>query len=573
MSYGLNMKAAEQIFARRDTKLVILLGILALAGFLRFFMLSEIGIQGDDTLYYLAVAKGWVAPPENYRPVIMGLYGLATRVGQQDSDWSIKALNAGLDLLSVLLTFLIGLRISTRWRVALLSALAYALLPRAIAFSRTELLHTASATFLLTSVLFLLTALGKPYSKRRWILLGFSGVFIGLGYGVHEDPILFAPGMVTCILLSVLRGQATSRARLRAALAQTAAFVAPCLTVLTPLGFWTRFTRELGDVASLAGVTGGAKAPPRGGLADIPYSELFNNMVEFNSSLVIAFLFYALLLAPAGLGLSARLLDWPRAEGRLRQASRSLDILAFAPVILVSSYLLLYPFVTWYVGPRHFLPAMPLVLISTLFWMDWTVGLLVKEGAARNVFFSCAALAVIGVTASQGSIFHEIYRKIPPEHRDRYHLYNARTIPLQLTHSFDASKYPISPYRTVYNLLRDRVDARNRLLVAPYAISSAGGARRGFRHYFGDDAVYIEDCPDDLAQYLASRKVRYIVFAGFHSRRLSGTPRCLPFGDAKYSIQTEAKLLNSFLVDGGYRFKVRWRTDRFTIIEILGEER
>ena len=52
-------------------------------------------------------------------------------------------------------------------------------------------------------------------------------------------------------------------------------------------------------------------------------------------------------------------------------------------------------------------------------------------------------------------------------------------IPSDPWNSFDASSYPISGYRAVFNFLKDRVDAENRLLVAPYAISSAGGERRG----------------------------------------------------------------------------------------------
>jgi 4-amino-4-deoxy-L-arabinose transferase-like glycosyltransferase len=111
---------------------MILLGVLALAAFLRFFMLSEIGIRGDDTLYYLSLARGWAEPVrEDYRLVIRAIYALALRMG--DSDWSIKALNAGLDVLSVLLLYGIARRLSGRL-VSLATALSYALMPRAIAF-------------------------------------------------------------------------------------------------------------------------------------------------------------------------------------------------------------------------------------------------------------------------------------------------------------------------------------------------------------------------------------------------------------------------------------------------------
>ena len=112
-----------------------LLGVLALAAFLRFFMLSEIGILGDDTLYYLSLARGWAEPiHDDYRLVIRAIYALVLHLW--DSDWSIKALNAGLDVASVLLLYGISRRMSGRL-VSLATALSYALMPRAIAFSRT----------------------------------------------------------------------------------------------------------------------------------------------------------------------------------------------------------------------------------------------------------------------------------------------------------------------------------------------------------------------------------------------------------------------------------------------------
>jgi len=73
-----------------------LLGVLALAAFLRFFMLSEIGIVGDDTIYYLSLARGWAEPMhDDYRLVIRAIYALVlhladrSRLSTRVSTWRV----------------------------------------------------------------------------------------------------------------------------------------------------------------------------------------------------------------------------------------------------------------------------------------------------------------------------------------------------------------------------------------------------------------------------------------------------------------------------------------------------
>jgi hypothetical protein len=158
--------------------------------------------------------------------------------------------------------------------------------------------------------------------------------------------------------------------------------------------------------------------------------------------------------------------------------------------------------------------------------------------------------------------------KINPERQKIYRIYNPIVIPSDLRNSFDASSYPISPYRFVFDLLKDRVDAANRLLVAPYAISSAGGERRGFSHYFGENSVYIEDCVDGLGSYIERHSVRYIIFATFHTKPLRRRPDCYDFGDEPYSVQRELELLNAFL-ESGYEGATTFAEEEiFTIVEL-----
>ena len=162
----------------------------------------------------------------------------------------------------------------------------------------------------------------------------------------------------------------------------------------------------------------------------------------------------------------------------------------------------------------------------------------------------------------------DMFAKINPGQGRIYRTYNPIVIPRNVWNSFDASSYPISGYRAVFNMLKDRVDAENRLLVAPYAISSSGGERRGFRHYFGDDSVYIEDCVAGLEPYIERHSVRYIVFAIFHAMPLERSPDCYDFGDAPYSVRRERKLLNAFLMTT-YEGVTRFANARhFSIVEL-----
>ena len=87
---------------------------LGIALFLRFFMISAIGISGDDTIYYLSLTRGWAEEQQpNFRIVIRALYSLAYRMAGP-SDWTIKGLNASLDIANTLLVFWISLRLAGR---------------------------------------------------------------------------------------------------------------------------------------------------------------------------------------------------------------------------------------------------------------------------------------------------------------------------------------------------------------------------------------------------------------------------------------------------------------------------
>ena len=162
--------------------------------------------------------------------------------------------------------------------------------------------------------------------------------------------------------------------------------------------------------------------------------------------------------------------------------------------------------------------------------------------------------------------------KVDPERRSFYYFSYPPTVPIDPKDSFDSSKYPISPYRVVYDLLRDRVDERNRLLVTPYITQSSKGKRRTFKHYFGDDAVYIEDCEGSLEEFIDDRRIRYIIFAGMDPRQLTREPLCYGLRKDQYTLEKEWELLGSFLVENAYRsIRAPSNSDDFFLFEASGK--
>ena len=424
--------------------------------------------------------------------------------------------------------------------------MSYALLPRAIAFSRTELLHTASTSFLLISVAFLVGTLTTRSGSRGYLLPALSGLFLGLCYGVHEDLLLYAPGFVVCVLLAHVNVAPTAGRgfdfHARAALTHAGALLGSVLAVVSLLGFWPLLAENLSRLARAPGRVGAAEPS-----SAFSYLELFNNMIEFNTSVPTALLWFATTLVAAVFGARAVWRRWKGVDPGPDSASR-IGVAEYAPVILVVSYLALYPLVSpTHVRPRLLLPAIPLVMLSIFLWVDRVLERIPRSDAPKAVLFGIGALALILVNSANHQTTRGMFAKISPERHEFYRFYNPAVVPSDPRNSFDASSYPISGYRAVFNLLKDRVDAENRLLVAPYAIASADGERRGFRHYFGDDSVYIEDCVDGLGSYIERNSVRYIVFATFHKRPLTRIPACYDFGDRSYSVPRERKLLKAFL--------------------------
>ena len=119
----------------------------------------------------------------------------------------------------------------------------------------------------------------------------------------------------------------------------------------------------------------------------------------------------------------------------------------------------------------------------------------------------------------------------------------------------------------IYNLLKAKVDNRNRLLVTPHIIRSRQGERRGFRHYFGDNSVYVEDCVGSLEEFIETMQIRYIVYTTFDNKSLTREPVCYNLKKEEYTLDKEINLLRSF--QNSRTFKYLLRENEITIIELI----
>ena len=229
-----------------------------------------------------------------YRRVITTLYAWVYQAFGF-SDWAVKGFNASLDVLNVALVAVLAYTISRSRLVVALSATAYALLPVAIDFSRTELVHTSSATVVLLTSVSLASYVTAPDNWRRMAYLALSGVFLGLCFGVHEDLMLLVPGALLCVLVLNLRRSPGQRVFIafsfRAAATQAGVLLGATALVYSLLGLWQFLALHVSRASAIAG--GPAVFVSR----SVYYPTLFGRVVEIDTSSLTEGVFFACVLA------------------------------------------------------------------------------------------------------------------------------------------------------------------------------------------------------------------------------------------------------------------------------------
>ena len=201
--------------------LILFIIIFVSAGLARFHGITLQGVSGCDTFGYIKEARLWAdqQPPQFlknmafYRPVAYLLHSWAIRLGGWN-DYSIKSLHGIFDLANILLLFILAYLLSERWWNALIAPLLYAFLPMAVEYARSEIVQTMSIFFVLLSVLFLIIfqkheprkeeitvsvrvgQITTDITSIKGFLLWLAGGCLGMGANVHGDIAFLGPGVV-----------------------------------------------------------------------------------------------------------------------------------------------------------------------------------------------------------------------------------------------------------------------------------------------------------------------------------------------------------------------------------------
>ena len=232
--------------------LLLFLCILIAAGWARFERIAQQGITTGDPFRYVTEAKLWAyGDPPNflrhrfYRPTAYFLEGLAIRFGGYN-DYSIKVMQASMDLANILLIFGIATALCRSYWVGTATALLYAFLPHVIFLARSAYPQTISVTFTLLAFLFCVCFDRQTKAKRQLTLLSCallftSGLCLGLAANAHADVAFLGPGYVGYLLLTAVLNRRSTPRILRTFVSHasifTFAFFSPYLAGFALFGF------------------------------------------------------------------------------------------------------------------------------------------------------------------------------------------------------------------------------------------------------------------------------------------------------------------------------------------------
>ena len=190
----------------RRYQILVLAAVFTFFAVDRFYRITEIGMTGTDTFTYWSIATDWVKGhdtlTEHYRPVLYLLYSMAMSIFGEN-DYSIKILNASLDMLTILFIFLTARKLTKNLLVSTAACSLYALLPGPLIYAaRSELSH-ASTTFFLTAGMYAFTfyyGKGKTEKSLETGMLVVSGFLFGCAANTHPDVVLVGPIFIILLL-------------------------------------------------------------------------------------------------------------------------------------------------------------------------------------------------------------------------------------------------------------------------------------------------------------------------------------------------------------------------------------
>jgi len=179
---------------------LLLVCILILSGAVRFYRLSSIGLQFPDSFIYTASAYRWsLGEFENkWGKPGYHLLGAAAFKILGRHDYCLPYLNAFCDVLNILLIFLISRRLGMKTATIFSAVILYGFMPMMIVLSRTGLVHTLSMTFAMFAFLAFLNYLQNDKKMLPLILTGLA-----LSYAGNLHPTLLTLPLFFGILIIV----------------------------------------------------------------------------------------------------------------------------------------------------------------------------------------------------------------------------------------------------------------------------------------------------------------------------------------------------------------------------------
>jgi hypothetical protein len=464
--------------------IIFLLVVLFFSAWIRFDGITKQGVMTPaDCFLYQKEAKLWATgqPPRFltggfYRPVSYFLQGMAIQVFG-DNDYSIKLLHGIMDLISICLIFIIASIFTRDYWVGAASSLVYAFLPVIVRLVRSEMVQVESTFFALWSFFFfILFVAGKTRNSVRFFLLFMSGFSLGLAANTHADLAFIAPGYVLYLFIKSYNSQ-NKRESLKEffifAFIFTFSFFTPYLLGLFLFGpqkVLQVFFREMSIAKHVQIAHLGHASEPT-----IFFNILYYSIKHFfgKQTLLIAILLIGTIFIMI-----------------YRKMKKESDPLwAYSPLILIFSYAFFHSCFLYTIPQgRLLMPLLPLVIFILTQWYYKIFKQLF--GKYYLIVFIC--------------LFSMLF------------LLNPKVIP-------GKTKYK-SQIRLICDILKDDVNSKNKLLIAPVIIGQHLGF--GSELYFGKNAVYLYNLPikkeynlNSLKELLKDRNIRYI-FLGKQTHHL-----------------------------------------------------
>ena len=483
------------------------------AVFVRFYNITQIGLEGDDVFWYWKMAQRWclgnLELTAGYRPITNWTYSIGMSLFGIN-DYAIKILNSIINLGTGILIYLCAYKTIRNRFISLLSSIVYLSLPFVIIESRSELTHILSTFYYLLSYLFFIQYIfikKTDDSFYKYLYLSLSGFFLGMTAHVHPD--LATLGLPYVIFISIVifyeeRGQSNFKQNFKNKL-----FLEVLVFTLSYLSVFFIILIKFGLISSIRKLLGGIGHQHSNILTR-------SNLTSFSRYFVGIYEYISHSISPTG-SLLFIFSIFSAVYFKIKKIKK--PIIIYLPMILVIFHLLTCVFVV----QRKFIfrlahPSVPFILISILYWISSLIKL-------HQIKFEKTILMIIALIIM---------------------FFSGVTI-------YDSNNYKIKIYRNVYNILGSKVNKNNRLLVTP---SLFHWYREGFKSpvYFNKNAVYLsqyrhrnwkfkKNILENFKHLINVNNIRYILIAKNDKnvrKTLYGHPDAKSFLRNMYGISTSS---------------------------------